>query len=410
MPAITANRTCVVIADKISNTNIETVRLMLIQICSFIENVEILDFYENDKLQKYIESEEIPVVKIMDSWTCKDWDSTFKHFKVVLTHYRNVIIINSPTLRYMNEDPVKVLKRYEDKVTLDASYVFDSKGKQIRDRMMRLLFIKASSGSFGRNNVYQFVTNPNEFDYRELWNFKHYKRIGPWNWKNTEIGPTYEFAMSHIYIQKILKTQDLFWYASCYNKPNVKELYDIVKIFLNRRSWTQPFLNPVYGECGVFDKGEYKKCSKPQDEYFYNLMCSKYTIISETDDGSFPIVRFMEAIILGCIPILQSIIDYNVLKSDLTDQVFYDIIKWKNLVMKEFKFYRGSSHYTKGVHTVSERFKVHYGEDMDVIELLRKSQYYKYMTSERYVSDYYTKLLSGAKYPKRKGGKNGDGV
>ena len=400
MSAITVDRTCVVIADGIPATQKEIIKMMLIQVYTFVNNVEIIDFYENDKLKNFIESDEIEVVKVMESWTCKDWDSTFNHFKVILTrYYRNVVIINAPTFRFMDEKPESLIKRYEEKIIKDPNYCFSSSGKQIFYRILRLLFVKAASKSFANKNVYQFTINPNEVDYRNIWNFRHYIRIGPYEWKGTQLGPTYEYALSNMYIQDIDKVQDFCWYASSHNKPAVEEFGIICGMFVNRRLWSQWWKNPITGIYGVFDKTHTKRDSIDQPEYYYNLMLSKYTAIPETDDGSFPIVRFMESIILGCVPLIHYRVDWEKIK--LTDNRFYDIIKSKNLLLKEFHQGTGSNHKSNSVCNTSERLKLHWGEDENVIKYLRTSKYYRLMTDEKAVTEYYNKLFKGVKYGKR---------
>lgn len=396
MPAITADRTAIVIADKIPATQKEIIKMQITQILMFIDNVEIIDFYNNDKIETYINAENVEIVKVTDSWNCKDWDSTFKHFQVVLNYYRNIIVINSPTFRFMDSKPEDLIREYERKALEDPMYAFTGKSKQVRMRILRLLFIKACARAFANKDVYQFVINPNEVDYRKLWDFKWYKRIGPWEWEGTCIGPTYECALSNMYIQNINKVQDFYWYACKENKPAVEEFGDLTKIFLNKRIWSAWWKNAITGEAEVFSKTETRSLGVPQDEYYYNLMLSRYTLISETDDGSFPIVRFMEAVILGCIPILSYNINYNILKNELTDQRFYDIIKYRDLQAKEFHL--GPN---KSICNMCERFKMHKGEDIDVIEELRTSAYYKAMTDNTVVQNYYKDLLKGVKYGKR---------
>ena len=396
MPVVTVDRTCVFIADKIPATQREIIKMQLTQIFTFIDNVEVLDFYENDKLLKYIDSDEIPVVKVLDSWSCTNWERTFIHLRNVARHYRNVIVINSPTFRFMKEEPVELIKQYEERVLKDPMYVFNAKGKQIYDRITRLLFMKACSASFEKKNVYQFVLNP-----REVWNYKWYKRIGPWCWKNTDLGPTYEYALSNMYVQNVSKVQDFYWYACNENKPDVKEFGESANMFLNRRIWTAEWNNPIKGEAGTFSKTETRQKAIPQEEYYYNLRLSKYTLISETDDGSFPILRFMEAVILGTVPILQYNIKYDEIR--LTDKRIYDIIKYRDLQVKEFHPNTGNKNVDKhnSICPMCERFKLHWGEDVNVIPELRTSNYYRAMTNETVVQDYYTNLLKGVKYGKR---------
>lgn len=400
---MTSDRTALVIADKIPSTQKEIIRMQITQILMCVDNVEIIDFYDNDKMVKYINSDEVPIVKVTDAWTCKDWDGTFSHFKSIVRYYRNIIIINSPTFRFMDVEPSELIKKYEKEATSNPLYAFEGKSRQIRMRILRLLFIKACSKSFESKNVYQFVLNPREVDYRDVWGFRWYKRIGPWEWRNTQIGPTYEFALSSMYIQDVNKVHDFYWYACKENKPAVEEFFNLTKMFLNRRVWSAWWANAITGDAGVYGKRETRSGTVPQDEYYYNLMLSKYTLISETDDGSFPIVRFMESVILGCIPILAYNVDYDELKGNLTDQRFYDIIKYRNLKAKEYHAGPGSVKKSNSVCNMCERFKLHYGtdEDMNVIRELRSSKYYKDMTDEKVVQDYYDKLLKGAKYGKR---------
>lgn len=401
MPAITVDRTAVVIADKIPATQREIVKMQITQVLMFLDNVEIIDFYDNDKMEKYIDAEDVPIVKVTDSWTCQDWETTFIHFKHVVGYYRNIIIINSPVLRFMDSTPEELIKKYESKAMEDPTYAFTGKSKQVRMRILRLLFVKACAKAFGNKNVYQFVLNPREIDYRKVWDFRWYKRIGPWEWEGTELGPTYECALANMYIQEINKMQDFYWYACKENKPAVEEFGYLTTVFLNKRVWSAWWMNAITGGAGVFSKTETRSKTVPQEEYYYNLMLSRYTLISETDDGSFPIVRFMEAVILGCIPILAYNVNYKILKGTLTDQRFYDIIKYRNLKVPEYHYGPGTKGKSNSICNMCERFKVHKGDDVDVIKELRTSAYYKFMTDVEQVKKYYESLIKGAKYGKR---------
>lgn len=398
-----SNRTAVVIAGEIPATQKEIVRMQITQILTFVDNVEILDFYVNEKLEKYINSDEVPIVKVTDSWTCNDWNGTFKHYRSVLRFYRNVIILNAPSFRFMDIEPSELIKKYDKKATEDPLYALDGKSVQVRMRIYRLLFIKACAKEFENKNVFQFVVNPREVDYRDVWEFKRYKRIGPWEWKNTIVGPTYEWGLSHMYVQEIDKVYDFFWYACKENKPAVEEFGELTEVFLNKRVWSAWWTNAIKGESKVFGKRETRSVAITQEEYYYGLMLSWYTLVSETDDGSFPIVRFMESIILGCVPILAYNIDYECLRSELTDHRFYDIIRYRDLQAREYHKGSGSSWRSNSICNMCERFKLHKGDDEDVIKELRTSKYYKNMTNDKAVKDYYDYLF-------KKGAKNGKGI
>ena len=402
MSLIKNDRTCIVIGDRIPATQKEIIRCMILQVVMIMENVAVIDFYENDKLENFLGlPDEVEIIKVMDSYTCTNWDNTFVHFQSVLNYYRNVIIVNSPVFRFKKKEPEFYIKKYEEKAVKDNMYEF-GKGTDIHTQIARSLFIKAMGKSFTGKNVFQFVINPREVDFRKVWDFRVYERIGPAKWENTRLGPTYEYALSQIYIQDVDKVQDVCWYACLENKQSVEDTYKLLKRCCRRGPSTATFLNPVRGEFGMFSKTTTKDDGMSQDEYYYNLMLSRYTIITETDDGSFPIVRFMESIILGCIPLLEKDLDKDLSQVLLTDKRFYDIIRYRDLRMPDVKWddesiFGGKKH---PMTTVHNRLRFKYGEEKDVIEELRTAKYYLAMTSREQVEKYYTSMISGIRRTK----------
>lgn len=395
MPALTNDRTCIVIGDRIPATQREIIRCMILQVIMILDNVSVMDFYDNDKLENFLGlPEEVEIIKVMDSFTCTDWSSSFVHFQTILSHYRNVILVNSPVFRFKKKEPEYYIKKYEEKATIDNMYEFE-KRTDIHTQVMRSLFVKAMAKSFTGKNVYQFVINPREVDFRKVWDFRVYERIGPAKWENTRLGPTYEYALSSIYIQNIDKVQDVYWYACSENKPSVIDTNILLGRCVNKRFSKSEMINPVKGEFGCFDRTHTKENGVSQDQYYYNLMLSRYTIITETDDGSFPIVRFMESVILGCIPLLQRDLDKDLSQVVLTDKRFYDIIRYRDLRLPDVRCDDVSNGGESLMGKVQKRLRYKYGEELDVIEELRTAKYYLAMTSREQVEKYYTSMISG---------------
>lgn len=107
-------------------------------------------------------------------------------------------------------------------------------------------------------------------------------------------------------------------------------------------------------------------------------MLSRYTIIVDDYSGQFNMMRFMEAVICGCVPLLLD--GYNNLENlILTFPDIYDIIIKRGLVEKLERVY----------------FRIHDWEEKDqyIISEIKATKSFKKITDKVKVQQYYNKLL-----------------
>ena len=100
-------------------------------------------------------------------------------------------------------------------------------------------------------------------------------------------------------------------------------------------------------------------------------------------------VRFMEALILDCIPIILPGNNLNDL--ELTYPDLYDIILIKNVILtrRDTNAYRPMDFY---INTRLARYE----EDLDTIERLKNTKSYQMITNQEWIKKKFKKLLGGS--------------
>ena len=239
-----------------------------------------------------------------------------------------------------------------------------------------MLFVEAIQDK----EVYQLVIDPREMDFSTIWNFKSYKRVCAWKSKTDIYGPMYEYAMVNTFIQEIPKMQDLYFIGSVYDDSK-KYLYDIKSEFdkrLGKRHKGGMYNNPFTGKFDLFTEEE-RDNRVGQSTYLYNLMLSRYTIlVAPYKSECFNMLRFMEAIICGCLPLILD--GYNNLENLLlTFPDIYDIIEKRQLVIPYDRVY----------------FRIHDWNEKDskVVQEIRETKSFRKITDEVKVKKFYERLL-----------------
>ena len=124
----------------------------------------------------------------------------------------------------------------------------------------------------------------------------------------------------------------------------------------------------------------YKKDGKPikQQEHYNKLSKSKYTLIMPSYDIlPFSVIRFLEAIMVDCLPLIYSLCDLTDLKRTFLD-IF--IIVERKLIVED-------------IRGLDDKMAELDDERISILDEIKATKSFKKITTEEMVSKYYTKLL-----------------
>lgn len=339
------------------------------QVQTFVDNVVVIDFYANNKTLKVLNGE--PDTLKLRQYDCDCWSKMFKKIKREMKEFDKVIIFKTPVM--CNEQLVdEMLTGMQEDDSFNMQY------DKMRRLYERLLFVEAISDK----DVYQFVIDPREMDFSKVWDFKSYKRICTWKSDIDKYGPIYEYALVNTFVQEIPKAQDFYFGASIYDdtKEYLREVNEELNNRLGRRHKGGVWNNPFLGKSFVFDV-ENRDSRVGQSTYLYNLMLSRYTlIVAPYETQYFNIMRFMEAVICDCVPLIEA--NHNNLENlRLTFPDIYDIIIKRDLLVKYNRIYN----------------RIHQWEvnDQYVVPEIKGTKSFKKITSKEKVQQFYNKLFGG---------------
>lgn len=360
-------RVAIALLSNVEASQNEIIAAIYKQLLEFVDDAVVIDFYANGKLNKVLYGE--PETLNLKQYNCDTWSDMQKHMQKDMEEFDKVIIFKTPAL-----GGVEIIEEMESGIKKNDT--FNMQYDKMRRLYERFLFVK----SIRDKDVYQLVIDPREIDFSEMWKFKSYKRVCSWAGPDDKYGPIYEYALASTYVQSIPKAQDLYFIGSVYHDDK-KYLYDIKKEFdkrLGKRHKGGMYNNPFTGKFELFTfENRDKRVS--QSTYLYNLMLSRYTVIvNPYAYGHFNIMRFMEAVICDCVPLILD--GYNNLDNlILTFPDIYDIIEKRELVVKHDRVY----------------FRIHDYEDKDrhIIDEIKATKSYQKITDEAKVRKYYKLLL-----------------
>lgn len=362
------SRIAIALLSNVEASQNEIISAIYSQIIEFVEDVVVIDFYMNGKIYKVLNGE--PETLRLKQYEHNKWSEMQKQIERDMEEFDKVILFKTPI-----SCTRKVISEMEQGIKHDDSYNMGY--DKMRRIYERVTFVKAIRDK----EVYQLVIDPREIDFSTVidFDFKSYKRICTWKSETDKYGPIYEYAMSNTFVQDIPKAQDLYFIGSVYEESK-EYLYDIKKEFdkrLGKRHKGGMYNNPFTGKFELFTMDDREK-RVGQGTYLYNLMLSRYTIIVDDYSGQFNMMRFMEAVICGCVPLLLD--GYNNLENlILTFPDIYDIIEKRQLVEKLERVY----------------FRIHDWEEKDqyIISEIKATKSFKKITDKVKVQQYYNKLL-----------------
>lgn len=378
------SETLVVVLSNVEKTQNEIIACMITQICENVDNCSVVDFYKDYKLSKTMYGEYYTVKA--EQWLHNGWLEIYKNYRELVKPYDNIILIKTPTLRglYPRQLDKKFLKEIDRGFTKDNQYQMS---QDIMKRLIeRLIFVKACRDK----NVIQFCIDAEEVDFSDVWKFKSYERRYIANHNGMKYFPMYEWAMANTFIQDIDKAQDLYFIGSAFNsdKQELLSRYrENLYQFFGRRRVGFVRANPQTGYFDYYNNDENRREIKvSQSKYLYELKLSKYTVVNPPYDKTcFNMMRFMEAIICDCVPIVLPENNFDDLI--LTFQDIYDKINYRDLILEKRDTRKlPIEHYLHTRITEWER-------DKDCIEDIKSCSSYQKIIDQEYVRSEFDKLL-----------------
>lgn len=380
------SETLVAVLSNVEKTQNEIIACMITQICENVENCSVVDFYKDYKLSKTTYGEYFMVKA--EQWLYNGWLDIYKNYRELVKPYDNIILIKTPTLRglYPRQLDKKFLKEIDRGFTKDNEYQMS---QDLMKRLIeRLVFVKACRDK----NVIQFCIDTQEVDFSDVWKFKSYERRYIANHGDMKYFPMYEWAMANTFIQEIDKAQDLYFIGSAFNSEKqelISRYHDNLYKFFGRRRVGFVRANPQTGYFDYYNNDENRREIKVnQSKYLYELKLSKYTVVNPPYDIScFNMMRFMEAVICDCVPIVLPENNFDDLI--LTFQDIYDKINYRDLILEKRDNRKlPIEHYLHVRITEWER-------DKDCIEDIKSCKSYQRIVDQEYVQSEFAKLLKG---------------
>ena len=380
------SETLVAVLSNVEKTQNEIIACMITQICENVENCSVVDFYKDYKLSKTTYGEYFMVKA--EQWLYNGWLDIYKNYRELVKPYDNIILIKTPTLRglYPRQLDKKFLKEIDRGFTKDNEYQMS---QDLMKRLIeRLVFVKACRDK----NVIQFCVDTQEVDFSDVWKFKSYERRYIANHGDMKYFPMYEWAMANTFIQDIDKAQDLYFIGSAFNSEKqelISRYHDNLYKFFGRRRVGFVRANPQTGYFDYYNNDENRREIKVnQSKYLYELKLSKYTVVNPPYDTScFNMMRFMEAVICDCVPIVLPENNFDDLI--LTFQDIYDKINFRDLILEKRDCRKlPIEHYLHVRITEWER-------DKDCIEDIKSCKSYQKIVDQEYVQSEFAKLLKG---------------
>ena len=382
--------TLVAVLSNIEKTQNEIIACMVTQICENIDNVSVIDFYKDYKLSKTVYGE-YDIFKA-EQWEYDGWLNIYKHYRELVQGYDNIILIKTPTLRgqYTSMLDVNLLKKIDKGFTKDSQYQMS---QDLMKRLIeRLVFVKAARDK----NVYQFCIDSQEVDFSEVWKFKHYKRLNIMDGDGLTYFPMYEWAMANTFIQDIDIAQDLYYIGSAFNQERKEYLEytkkEIYRLFGKNR--VGPIrANAKKGLFDYYDSEDRREIKVSQSKYLYNLKLARYTIVNQPYDlDRFNMMRFMEAIICDCTPIILPQNNFEDLRLTFPD--IYDIIDIRDLKLTK----RKTNNLPLETFINARMGITQWETDKDTLRLIKESKSYQRITNQKYVQNELYKLLEERSY------------
>ena len=139
----------VALLSNIESSQNEIISAIYSQIIEFVDEVTIIDFYGNGKINKVLTSDDVDILKLAQ-YDCKSWSEVKKLYEMVLNEFDKVIIFKTPTM--VNRSVVKEMQNGM-KVDKQFNWNYD----KMRRLYERLLFVSCCEGKEVHGNQKQIL-------------------------------------------------------------------------------------------------------------------------------------------------------------------------------------------------------------------------------------------------------------
>jgi hypothetical protein len=374
------------------------------QICEAVgvDNVTFIDFEENLYLYNFIPNG-VEIVK-SNQWFMQRYTEVKQRLDAILSNVDTVLLyriscegMDKGTGSGLSGKFTKdVIDTQLDKCHRMDTYGFSNFGtrKLLPNYLVRMVFLECLSQS--NVGVIHLVLDPREIDLSYMIDKDRYKRLGALKQTPGHLRPMpyFEWGLNEIYQQEVGKGYWFYYVGTCRAHRSTREhlfnLCKTVSISVNDRE-------PNYRKSGKISLNGIAKMTDyrfkggekgvdisyvSQEKYYYHLKLSRYTFVNRPyQEDSFNYQRFMEAVVLGCIPLIDE--KMNLCDLELTYPEFYDIIIKRKLIY-------GQDDYCNIVSRVS---KYDENGDDEIIEEFKKTKAYMALTDINKIRKFWERIL-----------------
>lgn len=350
-------KNAILVQANISANQTEIIKYIVKQIVKFTE-AEVIDFYKGNKLRNLLGGvETIKYIFDQNNW-CDEAENIDRFLDG--KNYDNIFVVRTSIFKYFKCDKVDMAVKFLEDYELRPDY-----GRTFLTMKLtydRILFLKRAADK--DVNIIQIIIDPQEPVIRQ-WSFGKGRELYILNSGKLKYAPLYEYMMfeSLKYMDK-KKRQKFTFYCIALTEDRLQYIVDY-KEYLERNY-----------DCKII----IKKDGKPikQQEYYNKLSKSKYTLIMPSYDiSTFSIIRFLEAIMVDCLPLVYSLCGLADLKRTFPD--IFAIVERK-LILED-------------IRGLDDKMAELDDERISILDEIKATKSFKKITTEEMVSKYYTKLL-----------------
>ena len=324
-----------------------------------IDDLTLLDFNKSNKVEKLFEDE--CKVKKLDVSSLNSWKEIIKKYENVLEEFDAIFLVRFVIITGLKKGKdnqvYNWIKKHKENDNYSMNYV------SMKTIYSRLALVSVA-GELNKR-VFHIVIDPQELSYDNYFKFKEYRRIFQLKRDDAIYGPYYEYCLCKYNKVSSEDKEKLLFFIGTALSEDRNFLYDLYEDFKGHEG--------IY--FGLYDGKKFKE-RVPQRQYFEELKKAKYTVIIKAYDAtSFSMTRFMEAIVLDCIPLILDDVCLDELKNTFEDMYKLAL---KLVVSKE---------------ELCNRVSTNFDNDHKILEEIKACKSYKKITTLEKVKAYYKKLL-----------------
>ena len=256
----------------------------------------------------------------------QDWGLYLRHAKEFLVEngIDKLIVVKLPYSNGFKRNDDNVVKNFLKSDDPRKSMSFIS----VRSQFETFKFIEAASSVC--DFVYQYVIDPEEVTLSDYFGFKSFDKLYYLDNDCYEFAPYWSYGlMNDAGVKNEDKERDFMFYCTAEG---------------DNRKWLRDIADDVEKKCcldiNIIRKGSKKNATKKkvisQDLYFQLLSTSKYTaVIPSYSDTTFSWMRFIEAVMCGCLPLVFKSCNLDEMRKTFPD--ICDIIESSLLVSDFFE-------------------------------------------------------------------------